>query len=187
MSGTRRRSRCRPRGSTATAPIAPRLCLASASAYASPFSIPHFPLNSLSPPSRPPPPPTDPPTEDPHDVTREDVERLATFVCEPAGVQTQVHFFMSRFDPNGRGRITRQMFQTVLQAECDKIRLSRGRWPHLWDRGVGASTAQARCASCLDGAGATPTRYASSRISVPPRRRAHHRHHTSPQYTSTQP
>ena len=71
-------------------------------------------------------PDLDPPTEDPHDVTREDVERLATFVCEPAGVQTQVHFFMSRFDPNGRGRITRQMFQTVLQAECDKIRLSRG-------------------------------------------------------------
>ena len=34
---------------------------------------------------------------------------------------------MSRFDPEGRGFISREMFWAVLQAECDKIKLKKSR------------------------------------------------------------
>ena len=66
----------------------------------------------------------DPPTEHLNEVSRGDVERVATFICEPAGVQTQVPVPYSGHPPPACG------VDPPPDPNCIGVRPSLGPIPH---------------------------------------------------------
>jgi hypothetical protein len=56
-------------------------------------------------------------------LCREDVARVAAFVCEPAAVRDQTQAFMRMFDAGQTGQVPLRQFLDVLEAECEKRRL----------------------------------------------------------------
>jgi len=55
-------------------------------------------------------------------LCREDVARVAAFICEPAAVQDQTQAFMRMFDAGQTGQVPLRQFLEVLEGECRKRR-----------------------------------------------------------------
>jgi len=67
-------------------------------------------------------------------IVREDVRRVACFVCEFDAVEAQTDRFMALLDPDEDGRITLRDFLFFFQTECDKRQLRLiERWFFVFD------------------------------------------------------